>query len=118
MFFGVHLWTGLTLNIPIALFATLTLFALATQLLQNRYEALLVAATYALNPSTVLISKEARQYDLLILWLVLTIWLTHTITKNKTTKRRSILWLTLVLAAGNLTHYLFLLTVPMACFTY
>ena len=61
----------------IAIFATFALFMLAKNMLQNGYEALLVVASYALNPSVVLISKEARQYDLLILFLILAVWFTH-----------------------------------------
>ncbi|MCB8965963.1 MAG: glycosyltransferase family 39 protein [Ardenticatenaceae bacterium] len=118
MAFGVHLWTGLVLNILIAVFTTTALFMLARHILQNSYEALLVTASYALNPSIILISKEARQYDLLILFLILTVWQIHILIDNKPIQSRHGILLTLVLAAGNLTHYLFFLTVPLACFIY
>lgn len=118
MAFGVHLWTGPTLNMLIAIFATLALFMLAKDVLQNGYEALLVVASYALNPSIVLISKEARQYDLLILFLILAVWFTHILINKPSTWRRAAILLMLVIAAGSLTHYLFLLFVPIACFVY
>lgn len=115
---GVQLWTGPALNILIANFAILALFMLARDVLRNGREALLVVVSYAFNPSIVLISKEARQYDLLILFLILSVWLTHTVIKNQAGWRCSAVLLVLTIAAGCLTHYLFLLIVPPACFVY
>lgn len=116
--FGVHLWTGPFLNIVISSLATLALFYLARDILHNVYESLLVTISYALNPSIILISKEARQYDLLILFTILTVWLTNEMIQKDTNARRIGILLAVSIAAGNLTHYLFFLTAPVGCLVY
>jgi hypothetical protein len=69
---------------------------------------MLVVVTYAFGFGTIRISQEARQYDLLVLIAVLCVWqiirLTHL---DKPVKIYQLLFLTITVAAGALTHYHF-----------
>ncbi len=118
LLYGVELWTGPSLNMLIAVLATLSLFGLAAYSLRSDWEAALVTFTYALSPAVVFVSVEARQYDLLGFWGVLVVWqlLRHTDPARRPRVGESILLAALTLA-GALTHYHFALLLA-ACIVY
>lgn len=118
LLYGVELWTGPSLNMLIAVLATLSVFGLAAYSLRSEWEAALVAFTYALSPAVVFVSAEARQYDLLGLWGVLLVWqiLRHTDPARRPRAADSVLLAALTLA-GALTHYHFVLLLA-ACVVY
>ncbi len=104
--FGLTWWSSHSLNIFIAGLITLSLYGFAGELLKNEAEAMLVAFSWALSPSIVTISTEARQYDLFTLWTVLFVW---QITRA-TRQARSLSYATIILTTlGLLTHYQFII---------
>lgn len=110
--FGVSMWSGPSLNILITDLTILALFALALRVLGNISEATLVVFSWAINPSIILVSTEARQYDLLTLWAVLLVWQTvRYSTLPKPIKLHETLFLMILTIAGLLTHYYFLFVV-------
>ncbi|KPK82179.1 MAG: hypothetical protein AMS25_03505 [Gemmatimonas sp. SM23_52] len=115
---GVELWTGPSLNVLIAVLATLSLFGLAAYSLRSDWDAALVVFTYALSPAVVFVSLEARQYDLLGLWAVLVVWqlLRHTDPARRPRARDGVLLAALTLG-GALTHYHFIILLT-ACVVY
>jgi hypothetical protein len=115
---GVELWTGPSLNVLIAVLATLSLFGLAAYSLRSDWEAALVVFTYALSPAVVFVSTEARQYDLLGFWAVLVVWqlLRHTDPARRPRARDGVLLAVLTLG-GALTHYHFVILLT-ACMVY
>ncbi len=109
--YGVTLWTGPSLNTVVAIITTCFLFKLSHYILGNRAEANLVTFTYALSPAIILISVEARQYDLLALCALLLVWQVIRLTNLRKQKIRDVFLLIILTVAGALTHYHFALTV-------
>jgi uncharacterized membrane protein len=108
LIFGVSLWSGPLLNVAISLVTTVCLYFMAMAIWQNQWVAVLTAVSFALSPSTILISLEARQYELLALLTVLTVWGLLSFIKRGT-------FLSAIVLVGggiggSLTHYHFLLT--------
>lgn len=115
LMFGVHLWTGPSLNILIALVATLFLFGLARYTLCDSMEAALVAFMWTLSPAVIPISFEARQYDLLALCTILFVWqVIKCADLTKQPKLRASILLVILTTTGALTHYHFSIVV-MGC---
>jgi len=74
IFFGIHHWTGLSLNLLIFLFTAAVLFQLARSTLSNDINAAAVVLLWALSPYSALVSTYARPYELFVLWTVLAVW--------------------------------------------
>jgi len=112
LLFGVNPSSGPALNIVFAVLTVLVLYRLASITLKNRSEAMLVVITYAFGFGTIRISQEARQYDLLVLIAVLCVWqvirLTHV---DKPVKIYQLLFLTVTVTIGALTHYHFVISI-------
>jgi len=108
LIFGIHGWTGPSLNIVISVFSILCLYGLARRVLRNPVEAAVVTFTWALSPAVFHVSFEARHYDLLALVAILFVRQIVRLTDPATEpQRRDHIFLMLVTAAGALTHYYF-----------
>lgn len=104
----VAVWTGAALNVPIALATLLALFLLARRVMADELLAAAVALTWAVSPSVIGVSGLARQYDLLALVSVLTVWQAIRFADREVSLRwRDGVFLGLTVAAGALTHYHF-----------
>jgi hypothetical protein len=104
--FGVGLSQGVALNCLLVVLTALALFGLGRTVFRSNAEAGALAALWVLSPATVAISTEARQYDLFALVTVLFVWQLLRLEKHR---RRDLVLLALLTAAGMLTHYLFVL---------
>lgn len=109
---GVAPWVGPALNIIFFLIGAPALYGLARYLLQDEWEALLVTVVWGASPAVLRTAAEARQYDLLGVLAILFIWVLAVCLEGE---RRTPVWqwvlLGVVTAAGNLTHYHFILVV-------
>ena len=117
--FGVHAWTGPTLNLLFFVLSVIALYSLARTLLRNDREAALVTAIWAVSPALIETTLEARQYELLGLCTILFTW--SLLRYIDTTLPHSWLrWavLTIAVAAGALTHFHFALVVAGAIFVF
>jgi 4-amino-4-deoxy-L-arabinose transferase-like glycosyltransferase len=74
IFFGVDIWTGPALNVLLAAASTLAVFLLGRRVLGDPLPAAAAACVWALSPTVVATSIQARQYDLLGLCTSLFIW--------------------------------------------
>jgi hypothetical protein len=105
---GVEVWTGPVLNSLIAVLTIAFLFATTKTLFQRSAEGLLVALTYAFSPSVLLISQEARQYDLLALLTILFLWIMLKVARGAGDSRPSmLLLLATVVGLGSSIHHQF-----------
>lgn len=113
--FGVHAWTGPTLNMLLQAVGALGLFQLARFALKDHVEALAVTFIWLASPAVLTAVLEARQYSLLGVCTIFFIWLTFRIVANAGPLGWQP-WLLLLLAttAGALTHYHFVLIVAGA----
>jgi len=108
--FGIGPLTASTLNIMIAAVAIVALFGLACRVLQNRIHAGLVAFVWAVSPAVVPVCFEERHYELFGLWAILCVWQVLRVSEpGRSPTVRDMLILSLVTAAGILTHYHFAL---------
>ncbi len=112
LIFGVHLWTGPTLNLLIFAISTVALFILARRMLKNEDEAVIVSLIWAVSPALSSVTLVARQYELLGLCIILFIW---AISSYADTEQPFswIKWalLTISVMVGALTHFHFALVV-------
>jgi len=111
LIFGLHLWTGPVFNTLIALGTALALFGLARQLLGDPREALIVTTLWAMSPTVIAISSEARQYDLLALITVLFAWHALRCSQLERLNWRDGLLIAALTMLGALIHYQFALVV-------
>lgn len=108
--FGVHFWSGPLLNSFLAIVIIFVLFQLAKKVLGHYGEALIVIFTFAMNPSVFLVSMETRQYELLLLWTLFFVWLLYIYTDGRQYITKGFyVAIFLIVFAGSLTHFLFLL---------
>ena len=116
---GPHTWSGPLLNVFIALLATGCVIGLARQVLDDRREVIILTLTYVFSPSILLISLEARQYDLLAFWSVLLVWQTINYQRSSLagSNPRLSVAIALTVILGMLTHYQFIIVV-VACATF
>jgi len=104
----VAVWTGAALNIPIALATLVALFFLARRVTGDDLLATAVVLVWAVSPSVIEVSGLARQYDLLALVSVLTVWQALRFADQEVTPGwRDGVLMALTVAAGALTHYHF-----------
>ncbi len=113
--FGVHAWTGPTLNMVFQAAGALGLFGLARHTLKNHFEALAVVFIWLVSPASLTMVLEARQYTLFGICAIFFVWLMVILT-DKATRPKWSGWLLLAIttAAGALTHYHFALVVLVA----
>lgn len=111
--FGIHLWTGPSLNVIFAILTLLTLFLLARDVLDNPAEVAIVVIIYALASSYIAdISTEARQYDLLAFLAVLLIWQLVRLTNSSgPIQPYKLILLALTTTAGALTHFHYVIVI-------
>ncbi len=110
--FGVHIWTGGTLNLVVTAVSMLALFALARYVLCDAVRAAFVAFIWAVSPSVLPISLVARHYDLLALTTILFVRQVVRCTNSvEPLGRGSLIKLALLSAFGLLTHYHFTLLI-------
>jgi hypothetical protein len=112
LMFGMHVWVGPLLNVLLVAAAGAALFGLALRLLGDAREAALVTAIWALCPSVIATTFEARQYQLLTLCAIVFIWQAI----RYADRERKVSWasriaLALSAAVGTLTHYYFIFPV-------
>lgn len=113
--FGVHAWTGPTLNMVFQTVGALGLFALARHILKNNFEALAVVFIWLFSPSSLTMVLEARQYTLFGICTIFFVWLVVVLTdKASHPKWSGWFLLAITTAAGALTHYHFALVVVVA----
>ncbi len=106
--FGIHLWTGPSLNILISIISIPLLYFLANRILKNSIEASVVTFVWALSPTVMLISCQARQYDLLAFWTILLVFqIIRCADTARNFQSREFVFLSISTAAGALTHYNF-----------
>jgi len=108
LLFGIHLWTGPSLNILISIIAIPLLYALAHSILKNPIEAAVAAFVWALSPTVMQVSCQARQYDLLAFCTILLILqIVRCTDTTRDFQSREFILLSISTAAGALTHYNF-----------
>ncbi|UCE66072.1 MAG: glycosyltransferase family 39 protein [Candidatus Zixiibacteriota bacterium] len=112
LIFGIHLWTGPSLNILISVVAILLLYRLANLILKDRIEAALAAFVWALSPAVMGITCHARPYDLLALCTILLVLQTiRCADTSKVFRLRQFIYMAISSAAGALTHYHFAIVI-------
>jgi hypothetical protein len=107
---GLHFWTGPSLNILLALATLATIFGFGRYVLSDSAEAAAGGALWILSPGVASITLQARQYELLTLLTVLLVW--QVVRVSDPTRRFTVgdgVLLALLSAAGMLTHYHFAL---------
>jgi len=110
LLFGLRLWSGMALNLIIALGTTAALFGLAHHVLGDLLEASLVSLIWAASPPVVETSLMARNYDLLALFTVLFVWALIVFSRpQRHLRHRDLGALAALTAAGAATHYHFAL---------
>ena len=112
LIFGVHPWTGPTLNVVVFSGSVAALFALAKLLLKNNREALMVCLIWTVSPAVLDITVEARQYELLGFCTIFFAW--SMLRYANSSLPHSWLkwgWLIVSVLLGALTHYHFALVV-------
>lgn len=115
---GVDPWTGAGFCVLIAVLTALALFGFAAEVLKDRLEAAVVVFTWAVSPAVIVISEQARQYDLLAWWTVLLVWrVTRSSDPARPAPKLDLIGLFLFSLAGMLTHYHFALVIS-ACLVY
>lgn len=112
---GVHPWTGPTLNMLLQAVGAWGLFALARTTLADTQEALAVTFIWAVSPAVLTAVLEARQYGLLAVCTIFFVWMIVRIV-NQPAGLAWLPWVLLLLAtaAGALTHFHFVLVVTGA----
>ena len=106
--FGIHLWTGPSLNILISIIAIPLIYSLANGILKNPVESAVVAFIWALSPTVMLVSGQARQYDLLAFCTILLVWqIVRCADIGRNFRFLQFILLSVSTAAGALTHYHF-----------
>jgi 4-amino-4-deoxy-L-arabinose transferase-like glycosyltransferase len=114
--FGVNSWTGPSLNIVFAILTIYFLYRFARNTLTNPDEAKIVVLIWALSPAVITISLEARQYDLLtLIALAFTLQTVHFADLSRQLSLKDAVILALLVAAGALTHFNFVLVVLGCC---
>ena len=102
--------SGPLLNVVLCVATAFALFALARRTLADDTEASLVVALWALSPAALQITLLARMYELLALVAVLFLLIVVVVTTpGRPLRRRDLVALAAVTAAGCLTHYHFAL---------
>jgi hypothetical protein len=110
---GAYVWSGPVLNLFIALITFGLLSRLARRVLGNRLLGLAAAFVWLVSSVTVVVTAEARQYDLLALFTVsLALLAARMGGRGTDTPKRDVALLAAVSAGGLLTHYHFAL--PLA----
>jgi hypothetical protein len=110
--FGMHLWTGLSLNLVFFLFTAFALFRFGLYVFNDIFEASFLTFLWALSPATIVTSLMARNWDLLTLVTVLFAWQTTRYVENDGKPGKlDLLFLALVTCLGVLSHYQFLVIV-------
>ena len=106
LIFGVHVWTGPTLNLVLATASTLALFGLARRALHSPLAAALVAFIWAVSPTVIPSTLIARQYDLLGLVSILLVYqVLRCSDPGKRPRFTQYALLTIATAAALLTYY-------------
>lgn len=109
---GVEVWTGPMLNSLIAVLTIAFLFTAAKTLFRRSADGLLVALTYAFSPSVLLVSQEARQYDLLALLTVVFLCIVLKVATGEGERRPAMLLLLAgVIVLGSSIHHQFVFPV-------
>lgn len=113
---GIGLWTGPALNLLIFVLTAMALFRFSILALEDSLEAALVVFFWSVSPATILISGMARHYELLALASVLFAWqTTKNVSIEEAPRFKDLLLLMVIVAAGVLIQYQFLLVmVPAA----
>lgn len=113
--FGVHAWTGPTLNIVLQALGSVGLFLLARNALKDVMEALVVTFIWSISPAVLTAVLEARQYTLLgVCTIFFILLIVRVVAKSDSLGWLHWLFLLLATAAGALTHYHFVLIVAGA----
>lgn len=116
---GVQPWTGASLNIFFFVAGLFALHGLAKSALQNDLEAAATALIWAISPAVLMMSSQARHYELFGLSAVLFVWLLSRYADPvRQPDWRTWLLLALVTAVGTLTHYHFALVAAGAVIFY
>ncbi len=108
LIFGLHLYTGLILNLLITIFTLWALFRLSYFILNNQLHAIMVCTFWFLSPAVVQMDLEARHYQLLALFTILLTYSSLLIIKKEELSKKNILSVVLLSALGMLTHYYFM----------
>jgi uncharacterized membrane protein len=116
---GVQPWTGASLNIFFFVAGLFALHGLARAALGSELEAAAVTLIWAVSPAVLMMSSQARHYELFGLSAILFVWLLSRYTDPaRQPDWRAWLMLTLVTAVGTLTHYHFALVAAGAVIFY
>lgn len=116
---GVQPWTGAALNIFFFLAGLLALYGLARESLGSDLEAAAAALIWAVSPAVLMMSSQARHYELFGLSTIIFVWLLNRYADPaRQPSWRSWLLLGLVTAVGTLTHHHFALVVAGAVILY
>jgi hypothetical protein len=111
----VAVWTGAAFNLPVALATLVALFFLARRVMGDALLAAAVTFTWAVSPSVIDVSGLARQYDVLALVSVLTVWQALRFADPEVElRRRDGVLMALTVGAGALTHYHFAIVLAAA----
>ncbi len=103
---GMHVESGITLNVLLGALTASVAYATARLVFRSKKIALLTMASYVFNPSVLLVTNEARQYDLFALWTMLAMWAMIYAYRKQAWK--DIVLIGIVITAGFLTHYQFI----------
>ncbi len=112
---GMHVWTGLALNVVIDLLTILVIFGAGRAVFKAPRWAALAALVWAVSPAPLEATRMARQYALLALVSILFAWqFVRIIRSGRAARWSHYLSLTCVVFAGALTHSFFAVCVMAA----
>lgn len=110
LIFGVHLWTGPSLNFLLDLFTAIAIYQLSRKVFDEPASAVMVVVLWFLSPSVIETSLIARQYSLLALFCVLfCIAVLRFTNQPRTVGVKTLLAVVFITVGGVLTHYYFVL---------
>ncbi len=107
LLFGLHLYTGLILNLLISVLTLFALYKLALYVFNDTSQSLLVCTIWFLSPAVVQMDLEARHYQLFALFSILVSYSALIILNNRKTDKKNLFLLVLYSTLGLLTHYYF-----------
>lgn len=108
-------WTGIGINIFLALFVTILVYFITKELCSNSRIALIVTLTFALAPSSINNIVFIRMYVLLSIWILGIVLLHLKYIKKDIIDNKFFVLLAVLAVCGTLTQYYFLIFLFFVC---
>lgn len=111
LIFGVHMWTGLVLNLVIEIMTAIILYRFAFQVLKSKEKAWISIILWGFFPSTIDTFMSIRQYSLFVFFSLLLIYSVSIFITNEKNKIIHCVVPGMTICMGLLTFYYFVFVV-------